>query len=1050
MLRLTRIVSVLVIVASLGQAQAQEPSDGPEPSSPLGSFDEGAAVRGLPSGPLGAFTDEQFPERNPPVVGASVAVPADPENCLSCHRFRGLSRLDKDTGELRLFFCSARYYANMEGPHSRLMCTACHPRDEVRSIPHGDVSPADCSQQCHLMQATGGVIRFSHESLAERVAESVHAREGMEEIDHAQRLLRTGQSSCLYCHDQPVFREPSESDSSHRGEALVGRCNTCHTEELPVDTEYYLHHTAGRVHPARPVRETARACAVCHSDTQFNEDEELHDSIASYFSSFHGKASLLGSTDTATCVDCHASPDGDPHLMLAADDPDSTSHADQLATTCRTAQCHASAVPKMSAAAVHLRIDPRVKTPEYVLTVAFVALNVVVLGVYFALVLLELLSSVVRRHGPEHRAMVALAKAVKNSPAGRLAVMRLSVHERVQHWLLVLFFATLVITGMPLKFAAQPAMSTLSWVLGGVSGARQLHRVAGVLLCVVFAYHIGLLGVQWVLRARARHRADPSRSLMRHAIDEARAFPLFPNLGDLRNFAQLFAYLLGIRTERPHHGRFHLAQKAEYLAVMWGMVVIGVSGAMLWSAQWMSEYVGGRALNFALIVHSFEAFLAFLSIAVAHMFAVIFSPSVFPLNTASLDGNLPAEELAESHAGHLLEVASRLGIEAEPEPERHIVIERIIDTIRRLYSLAMLMFVGFLCLTSMKFLTGQLIQPDSRPSEVQRLPVRLDAKSLEVMPSDIAGQTGARERRWERGPLSHFHVIPAWYSADPGNRCADSGCHEPLPHGERKGDRAFLNMHATFIDCSICHLEGAAKAEETSWVSLSDRSRRDAPAIIRLIAALEDAGIGDERRMKAADVTLKELLRQAGEEWHHDPEVDSWLTAVQTAPVGTPRYDLALEKIRGEIGLHGHGEYGAKIGIAASAARAWAMNLEQQAAAATLSAGEALSDGDRQAAIDLVHDGIVKSEVPCTGCHKGKSEIVDFDALGYSPGHSEALRTSLIARQSQDIEEGRTFYIPTLLGGEEAQGELPRGETLRSFLLEADDPDESGTEPEEE
>ena len=1049
MLTASRLVSVLFVIASVGMAQAQEPPALPDATPPLGALGAPDQAGVLPAPPLGAFTDEHFPERNPPLVAGTVILPADPENCLSCHRFRGLSRLDKETGELRLFFCSARYYANMEGPHSRLMCTGCHERQEVRSIPHEEVAPVDCSRSCHLMQATGGVIKFSHASLSERVGQSVHQVDGMSEITFAEKLLGAGQSPCLYCHDQPVFREPSEADPSHRGEELVGRCNTCHTEELPVDVDYYLHHTAGRVHPARPVRETARACAVCHSNTQFNSDEDLHDSVASYFSSFHGKASLLGSTETATCIDCHASDAGDAHLMLSAADPASPTHPDNLETTCRTSQCHASAVPELSAAAVHLRINPDVPTAEYVLTVAFVALNVIVLGTYFALVLLELLSSVLRRHGSEHRAMVALAKAVQASPAGRLAVMRLNVHQRVQHWLLVLFFTVLVLTGMPLKFASHPAMESFTWVFGGVSGARQVHRAAGLLLCIGFAYHIGSLLVQLIIRARRRRQGDPSRSLVRHAAQEILDFPLFPNFRDIRNFGQLYGYLLGARTERPHHGRFHFTQKAEYWAVCWGMVVIGVSGAMLWSAAWMSDFYGGRALNFALIVHSFEAFLAFLSIAVLHLYAVIFSPSVFPLNPASLNGELPAAELAESHAGHLVEVAEELGITAVAEPVRHPTLSRLGDALRRLYALAMLLAVGWLCWTSMQFLTEQLIQPDSRPADVQRLPVRLDAEALHTSPTDAEDHTGARERRWERGPLSHFHVIPSWFSPDPANGCTTSGCHEPLPHGERKEDRAFLNMHATFVDCSICHLEGAARIGDISWVSLSDRSRRDAPAIIRLVSFLETAGQGDEASLEASDVELKLLLQQALEESRGDREVAGWVTAIDTAPVGTPRYRMALDKIRGEIGLHGHGEYGAKVGIPAGAPRAWSMNDAQRTAAATLTSETELTEEARQAAVDVVHEGVVRSEVPCTGCHKEQSEIIDFDALGYSARHSEALRTSLVARQSQDIEEGRTFYIPTLLEGERFGDESPSEQQSGPSLLGTGHDDDAGSVPEE-
>ena len=47
----------------------------------------------------------------------------DPDNCLLCHQYRGLSRFDEATGRAHLFFVDPEYSAGYRGPHARLACT---------------------------------------------------------------------------------------------------------------------------------------------------------------------------------------------------------------------------------------------------------------------------------------------------------------------------------------------------------------------------------------------------------------------------------------------------------------------------------------------------------------------------------------------------------------------------------------------------------------------------------------------------------------------------------------------------------------------------------------------------------------------------------------------------------------------------------------------------------------------------------------------------------------------------------------------------------------
>jgi len=930
--------------------------------------------------------------------------PADPEDCLSCHRFPGLARLDDDTGELRLFFTSARHYARMEGPHSRLPCTGCHERGQVETIPHEQVQPVSCTQECHLVTASGGAVTFSHAALAERLETSVHTEQAFGELDFGRPLLREGQSSCLYCHDQPVFREPEAVASSHRGLDVATRCSTCHTEELAVDADYYVCHTTSRLQPARPMRESAQVCAVCHGDPALNEQMELHDAVASYFKSFHGKAGLLGESETAVCVDCHATETGDAHLMLDAEAEDSPLHPDNLATTCRTVGCHPSAAPKMGAASVHLDIDPDAKTVEYWLTAAFIALNVGVLAQYFLLVILELLSIVLRRQSQHHRKMVALAKTLQAHPEGAERLSRMTVHQRFQHWVFVLMFILLVLTGMPLKFAATPSMQWLVSLFGGVDVARVLHRGAGILLIASFLYHLAYIGVLWMREVRARRAAEPGLGLLKGAFLVAWSSPMMLRPQDIKDFTHLFLHLFGIRKDRPLHGRYHFTQKAEYWALFWGMATIGISGALLWTAGQSSGLLGGRALNFAIIVHTYEAFLAFLSVSVLHLFAVVFSPAVFPLSRASLSGVMPAEEMAEAHEGYLMEVAQDLGIDvpAPPAPTgwRHLLRQLI----RRTYAAALLVAVCLLCFYSLSWLAKQWFGLAPAPDEVRDVALRIDMDDLE----------GAeRQSRYERGPLAHFHVIPAWYSEDVSNGCTSAGCHEVLPHGERREDRAFLNMHTTFVDCQVCHLQEAPSPGELGWVSLEDRSGREPPAVLRLAALLEPAVPSGEEGRRALDRELRRLLDVAIEESGGDPELELWALQLETTHPDGTLYAAYLRQIRQGLGLHGHGEYGAKLGVPG---RRYTLDGAAARAAHTLrTEGETLTDADKEPLVDAVHEGFVRPNVQCTRCHAEEPDLVDFEQLGYSPRHADSLRGNAIVRQSESVERGETFYLPGLL-----------------------------------
>ena len=647
------------------------------------------------------------------LLAGAFAVPAsaaDRENCLLCHRFRGLSRLDPETNELRLFFCSAEYYAHRQGQHARVDCTGCHEASEVVVIPHQVETPVDCTRTCHIDPATGVSLRFSHSRIDGSLAHSVHAAETLEKLEFDPPLLRPGQSTCLYCHDQPTFGFEGgipEGFESHSGGT---RCDTCHAEEIPIEITYFANHVAARMRPARPVKQLLQVCAVCHSDPKILEQTGRHDAVASYLHSFHGKASLLGSTETATCLECHSSEMGDQHLIRAQDDPESSTYPVNLPDTCRTTQCHPGAPPEMSSAAVHLELDPGQRTPEFYVAAFFVLMTAGVMAVFFLWVVLEALNALIRPTDPHHQRLIRLAKHLLNHPQGRALLQRMTVHQRVQHWGLAIPFILLVLTGMPIKFAEAHWARTLVELFGGLTPARVLHRAAGIVLIGVFIYHLFYLLVMLIVQMR-RDSAHGVRIPLWKRLLTA---PMVPTIEDVRQFFGLFAHLAFLRSERPRFGRFNILQKFEYWAVFWGMPVMGLSGLALWGTGATAEHLSGRALNFAFIIHSDEAYLAFIYIAAIHMFSVIFAPVVFPLSLGTLTGNAPAAELVEGHEAELEHVAHELGITEPPTPTEPRSLGTILKHwleigFRRTYAAVAVGAYGVVAFISLRFLVMMLV-----------------------------------------------------------------------------------------------------------------------------------------------------------------------------------------------------------------------------------------------------------------------------------------------------------------------------------------------------
>jgi len=561
----------------------------------------------------------------------------DAEDCLMCHRFRGLARVDKE-GTYRLFHVDEALFNR--GPHARVSCRGCHA--DIDKIPHSDAKPVDCLRSCHIEEPTREII-FTHATVQSVLEDSVHASK---DPNGALQSCPDDFPRCKDCHDMPLFRPVSifKKMSAGVSDRAVSRCTLCPTDENFV--RYFYSHVTTRLHKARDPREVVEMCATCHADTEFAQRHGLPDVVSSYLETYHGKAVLLGSSLAPDCLDCHAQK-GSVHQMHARTDARSSIHPDNLAATCRTKDCHASAAPALASFDVHSNRNPRTHPLEFAVALFFVLAT---LGILLPILTLNVLG-LVRELFPSEEAedeIEHLTNLAERKAAQEGGLLRFTGAQRVQHVFLVVVFVVLCLTGFPMKFPNASWAPVLYDLFGGIHTAPIVHRVAGVSLLTGFAVHV-LLILRNVRRSLRREKKHGLRAWAGAIL----TLPMIPRLQDLHNLVATAKYVLFLSPYRPHYDRFSWKEKLEYLGLFWGIPLLGVTGIMLWAQDLVTHLLPGWVLNIAYLAHTYESLLAVAHITLVHLPGVLGRPGLSPLSGMVINGKISARVLAEEHGAEL-------------------------------------------------------------------------------------------------------------------------------------------------------------------------------------------------------------------------------------------------------------------------------------------------------------------------------------------------------------------------------------------------------------
>jgi cytochrome b subunit of formate dehydrogenase len=209
--------------------------------------------------------------------------------------------------------------------------------------------------------------------------------------------------------------------------------------------------------------------------------------------------------------------------------------------------------------------------------------------------------------------------------------IRMTLNERIQHFLLLSSFITLVITGFALKFPESLWVTAIYKMLGeNTFDLRGLvHRIAAVIMVAVSLYHL------WYIFFHAR-----GKQLVKD---------LWFKKSDISDLQNAFKYYIGKTKTRPKYGRFSYIEKAEYWAVVWGTIVMGATGSVLWFENTFLPVISNSGMNLATAIHYYEAILASLAIFVWHFYFVIYNPDVYPINKVWFRGYMSREEMELEH-----------------------------------------------------------------------------------------------------------------------------------------------------------------------------------------------------------------------------------------------------------------------------------------------------------------------------------------------------------------------------------------------------------------
>jgi formate dehydrogenase gamma subunit len=548
-------------------------------------------------------------------------------DCLDCHGDNTLYKTNSAGKVISLFVDVAKFKLSVHATNS---CFSCH-ADVTTKHPDDNLvlAPVNCAV-CHARPTDsfnasvhGLALKAGHADAAN--CQDCHDSHAMVSVDSPTSPVYFSRQAetCGACH----AKEAREWALSVHGRAVQAG-----SHDAPTCTGCHDEHKIRSLKNSSTMTISEDVCSRCHASERLNTKYNLPaDRVTTFFASYHGLAAQYGSTVAANCASCHGF-----HKILPSSDPNSTVNKVNLVATC--GQCHPGANKEFSLGKIHVAPDGQAGGTDF-----GSRLNNWTRRIYLFLIFVTIGGMLA------HNGILFVKKTAARLRRTERPVVRMTGSQRWQHFVLAASFIVLALTGFALKFPD----SWLAKVMGSNEPFRRwTHRFAGLVMLGVGAYHL-----LYLLATR------DGRKLVAD---------LFPVKKDALDVWQAVRYLAGLSKDKPKIGRFGYAEKMEYWAVVWGTIIMGATGIVIWMKIDVTQFLPRWVVMVATTIHYYEALLACLAIVVWHFYHVIFDPEVYPLNPACLDGRISEEFQAHEHPLEPAAVPRRADLPGALEPGQEI------------------------------------------------------------------------------------------------------------------------------------------------------------------------------------------------------------------------------------------------------------------------------------------------------------------------------------------------------------------------------------------
>ena len=219
---------------------------------------------------------------------------------------------------------------------------------------------------------------------------------------------------------------------------------------------------------------------------------------------------------------------------------------------------------------------------------------------------------------------------------------RFSLAQRWEHALLLLSGLILLLTGLPQKYRDLSISQDLLSTPDRVELIRQIHHIAAIILAFEAVYHLGRI---MYLLAKRRLPGD-----------------LLPTWQDVRDAGQMIRYLLFLRKDKPRFGRYNFEQKVTYWFVFVGILIMGISGFIIWFPIFFTKFLPGGVVPAAKLAHSTEAVVTAIFIVIWHVYHV----HIERLNLSMFTGRLSEDEMKTFHEKEYERLTGQFTTKAKP------------------------------------------------------------------------------------------------------------------------------------------------------------------------------------------------------------------------------------------------------------------------------------------------------------------------------------------------------------------------------------------------